>query len=694
MTRNNEVEVPIKVSVVVPVFNPGEHIAASIDSLLAQTMPADELELIFVDDGSTDGTPALLHRLAEDNPQVRVFHEPASGWAGRPRNVGLAAATGEYVLFVDQDDWLGDEAVARMYAMARRNRSDIVIGTMIGINRGVPVVLFRKSLELATIHDSPIIDSLTPHKMFRRQFLLDSGLRFPEGPRRLEDHVFVVAAYFAAERISVLSDYACYFHISRGDRKNAGFRPLEPRSYLAYLAEALDIVDANTEPGPARDRLHRRWLRVEIVGRLRGAKLLRADPDFREEFVREARTLVKDRFSVGVDAGLSPLEHLVARLLRSGDLPALLQLATWESNLRVQAHLRGTRWEQGSLVLDVAAVLLDGADKPVKLQARNGSRVLMPPLSPGITESLPPDLLEVGDRTVSLDLFARHTGTGTEQFLSGSLSPQEGPGLSATSISRLPVSAGSGGAEPLTDGTWEIFARWRFFGWIFSPPVTVPAHAAGGDAAGGPALIGAAARLAWPHRTLRGNLRLQLTGASPKVATTAPDVRVDRRRSTASAQDHLLSLDLTLNLETDQSRHVTVQLSRDGSQPGHEWPGVLNPVHTADGSPATSRLCVTIGERLPARGRWKLGLSPDGVAYRLPVACPLKVRENGSVRLGRNPPRSYKARVLALVPAVVTRQMRALPNRAWVLKLLPAVLVRQARALRNRTRTSPSRRSS
>ena len=257
---------PIKVSVVVPVFNPGEHIATSIDSLLTQTMAAEELELIFVDDGSTDSAPARLDQLAQDNAQVRVIHEPASGWAGRPRNVGLEAATGEYVMFVDQDDWLGDDALTRMYEMACRNRSDIVIGKMIGINRGVPVELFRKTWEVATIHDSPIIDSLTPHKMFRREFLLETGLRFPEGPRRLEDHVFVVAAYFAAKGISVLSDYACYYHISRVDQGNAGFRPLDPRAYLKNLAEALDVVDANTEPGPARDRLHRRWMRVEMGG--------------------------------------------------------------------------------------------------------------------------------------------------------------------------------------------------------------------------------------------------------------------------------------------------------------------------------------------------------------------------------------------------------------------------------------------
>jgi glycosyltransferase involved in cell wall biosynthesis len=659
-----EVEMPIKVSVVVPVYNPGEHIAESVESLLAQTMPADELELIFVDDGSTDDTPALLDRLAEEHEQIRVFHEPASGWAGRPRNVGLEAAVGEYVQFVDQDDWLGDEALTRLYAMARRNGSDIVIGKMIGINRNVPVLLFGKSWDNATIHNSPIIDSLTPHKMFRREFLLESGLRFPEGPRRLEDHIFVVAAYFAAERISVLSDYACYFHISRGDQGNAGLRQVEPRGYIANIAEALDIVDKFTEPGAARDRLHRRWMRIEILGRLRGARFLQEPPAYREEFVREARSLVNDRFAPGVDAGLSPIEHLVAWILRNGDLAAFVQVADWESKLSVQARLRGARWHLGNLVLDVAGVLVDGTGKPVELRASAESRVLTPPLPPHIVDALPPDILEVGHRAISMDLFARHLETGTVQFLPGSHDAEEGLRLAAISISHLPIAAGFGDVGPLSDGIWEIFARWRAFGMTFSPRVNVRAQAPGDDdPVGGPALVGDLPRLARPYRTVGGNLRVELTGASPAIPTTVPKLRVDRGRSTASADDQALELDVSLHLETDRSRRVMVHVGRGGSENSHVWPAVLDPVRPDDGDPATCRLSTTGGQKPLATGRWKLRLSPDNVAYRLPVACDLVVGKSGSMRLGRNPAHTYRAWVLSLFPSALLRLARAARQR-------------------------------
>ena len=318
-------EVQQKVSVVIPVYNPGRYIDDCIQSMLDQSLPADEYEVLFVDDGSTDDTPAHLDRLAAEHSQLRVVHIPNSGWPGKPRNVGVNHARGEYVQFVDQDDTMAPEALARLYDLGARNDADIVIGKVTSDFRGVPHGVFRHTRNQVTIHDFPLIDSLTPHKMFRRDFLRDHGIAFPEGKRRLEDQLYMVRAYFPAKTVSVLGDYPCYFYRKRDDGKNAGTARIEPRGYYANLREVLDTVIANTEPGEFRDKLLRRFYRVEMLGRLSEPSYPKHDDEFRGRLFREVHQLAADYITDGVEQGLGGLLRLRSVLLRANRPAELLR---------------------------------------------------------------------------------------------------------------------------------------------------------------------------------------------------------------------------------------------------------------------------------------------------------------------------------------------------------------------------------
>ncbi len=118
---------------------------------------------------------------------------------------------------------------------------------------------------------------LKPHKLFRRQFLIDSEIRFPEGKRRLEDQAFVLTAYFLADAISVVGDYVCYHHHRRPDRGNAVSTPWEPAFYYKYVREDLDIIERYTTPGTFRNRLISRFIGVEMITRLSGPQVPRGD---------------------------------------------------------------------------------------------------------------------------------------------------------------------------------------------------------------------------------------------------------------------------------------------------------------------------------------------------------------------------------------------------------------------------------
>jgi glycosyltransferase involved in cell wall biosynthesis len=344
----------VKVSVVVPVYNPGRDIDDCVRSLLDQSLPASEYEAIFVDDGSTDATPARLDELAAEHANVRVEHIPNSGWPGRPRNVGIELARGDYVYFVDNDDWIGREALERMHAMAQRDDADIVIGKVVGHGKSVPRNLFRRNRSGVDLEWDALLWLLTPHKLWRRDFLDAHALRFPEGRRRLEDHVFVMRAYFSSPRISVLADYPCYHWVLRDREVNASWGYLDPVSYFANMREVLDVVDAHTEPGPFRDRLYARWYRGKMLNRVEKV-LSNPDLERRRALYVAMHELAVERFPESVDARLPFNMAQRSRLLRAGDFDALAALAELERGLRAQARAVAVRQADGVVELELEA---------------------------------------------------------------------------------------------------------------------------------------------------------------------------------------------------------------------------------------------------------------------------------------------------------------------------------------------------
>lgn len=114
-----------KVSVIIPVYNDEKHLKQCVESVLTQTYT--NLEIILVDDGSTDHTPEICEEYREKYDQIRVLHKK-NGGVGSSRNAGLALATGEYVLFVDNDDWLEKHHIEELYKLAKENNVDIAAG--------------------------------------------------------------------------------------------------------------------------------------------------------------------------------------------------------------------------------------------------------------------------------------------------------------------------------------------------------------------------------------------------------------------------------------------------------------------------------------------------------------------------------------------------------------------------------------
>lgn len=469
-------------SVVVPVFQPGPSFDDLIASLDRQTLDAAAFEVLLCDDGSGEPTGERLAAIARTRPNVRVLSLPHSGWPGMPRNHGIDAARGTYVQFVDQDDYLFDSALEKLCDYADLHGSDVILGKEVGIGRSLPRRIFRQDIPDATLGTDPLLEMLTPHKMFRTSFLRENGVRFPEGKVRLEDHLFVMQAYFAASKISILASVPCYAWVKQPG--SASSSRIEPETYFPHLETVLDLVEAHTEPGRLRDRLLRHWFRGKILKRVAGRRLVKYPDEYRDRLLDVVTPLVQKRFGPGVDAGLGFPHRIRAALLRADRRDDLLRLAEFESDLTCRAVVTAARWSRGgglyltlrvtltrdgqdALVFEsspAASTTAAGASASAGSGAKKSTRLASLPLSS--TEGLPENLL-VADgelRNDRVDLVLRDAATGDERTIAG-----RHPGrLDAVGVSIDPLKVF--GPEDQSSGG-PLSVKVRRAGWTFEVPL-------------------------------------------------------------------------------------------------------------------------------------------------------------------------------------------------------------------------------
>jgi hypothetical protein len=364
----------VRVSVVVPVYNPGPHFDDLLASLLRQTLPATEFEVLFCDDGSDSATRQRLAAATAGQPHLKVLQLEHSGWPGRPRNAGIDAAQGRYLFFCDHDDRLADQGLERLCDYADANGSDVVFGKVIGVGRELRLRTFQRNVPRAVLGLDPLLDLLTPHKLFRTAFVREHGIRFPEGRVRLEDHMFVLRAYFAARVISILADHPCYYWTVRQDRPSASAGLIDPGTYFGFLRQVLDIVEVGCGPGEQLDRLLPHWYGLKVLDRV-GPVLLDYPAEHRTALLETLHPLVQERFPARIDQHLPFPLRLRSALLRAGRDEDLRALAAVEAAMTCTASVTSaSRTADGRLRLAVRAELTLGNGRPLGFSRGPGAR--------------------------------------------------------------------------------------------------------------------------------------------------------------------------------------------------------------------------------------------------------------------------------------------------------------------------------
>jgi poly(ribitol-phosphate) beta-N-acetylglucosaminyltransferase len=314
------------VSVIVAVYNTMPYLTACLDSLVGQTIGLDRLEVVAVDDGSTDGSGAELDRYAKRYPDtVRVLHQPNSGGPAAPSNAALDQARGRYVFFIGSDDHLGPEALERLVAAADRWDSDVVFGRMVGTNkRYVHQAVYATTQEHLDLFDSDLPWSLSNTKLFRRDLIERHGLRFRTDMPMGSDQPFTLEACVRAKKVSVLADYDYYYAVKRNNAQNITYASrFEER--LRCAEELVGFVAGLIEPGPSRDAVLVRHFSWEVAKLLR-EEFLDLPPDVQQHVHDRIRKLAEAYLTEGVLTRMAPDLRLRLAVARDGDLARLREL--------------------------------------------------------------------------------------------------------------------------------------------------------------------------------------------------------------------------------------------------------------------------------------------------------------------------------------------------------------------------------
>jgi poly(ribitol-phosphate) beta-N-acetylglucosaminyltransferase len=246
------------VSVIVPVYNVELYLGQCLDAIFGQTMSKNEYEVLAVNDGSTDGSLAILQSYASANQNLRVFTIPNSGSAGEPRNVGLLHARGRYVFFVDADDLIAPMTLTSMARVGDETGSDVILCRSENHGEGTrptPRSMFTRDHFAEDFVESLAYRTLSALKMFRRSLIEKHCIRFPTDYRIGEDLPFTMKAYLVGNHVSILSDQPYYYVRTREDGKSTTQLGQSPWDNMTKNLNVIKVVEQYTSPGPRRDIL-------------------------------------------------------------------------------------------------------------------------------------------------------------------------------------------------------------------------------------------------------------------------------------------------------------------------------------------------------------------------------------------------------------------------------------------------------
>lgn len=329
-----------KISVILPIYNVEEYIDTCMYSLLNQTY-INDLEVIMVDDGSTDDSRIIIERYALDYENFYAYHKKNEG-AGIARNYGLKLAKGDYVHFLDPDDFLEKDFYKILYDLAKKEDSDLVICNALRFRRYKlwKEKLFKNTFQgigenLSSTHikEMPqlVYDATVWNKLFKREFIKEKNIKFPEEKIAYQDIIFSLKAHYFAKKVGITNKTLYYWRLRYNTSTTQKVNNI--KNFKDRIKNLYFVYDFLNEFNVEEEIVHEefiKWLKHDLKIFLNRFNTF--DEYYKKEIVEKTNKLLK-LMPNNITEQLSSFERILYKIIEDKDIKLLSEFIKIEKDL-------------------------------------------------------------------------------------------------------------------------------------------------------------------------------------------------------------------------------------------------------------------------------------------------------------------------------------------------------------------------
>ena len=337
-----------KISVIIPIYNVEDYLEDTLDSILNQTI-LDDIEVLMIDDGSTDNSRYIIERYALDYENFFAFHKENNG-QGVARNFGLKHAKGEYIHFLDSDDIIIPDSYEKLYDVVNRGNYDFIVANVLRFDRYncKNEKLFKNSLhglkentKLSGLDNHPqlVWDSIACNKLIKKQFLEEKNIKFLEKKIYFEDLLFSMECYCKSESFVFLDYYFYYWRLrtnsSSVTQNNQDIKNFKDRLEIIRLIK--DLIIKYDFKDSTVNVLYEKWLSHDLLLFIK--KIENYPLDSIDNLLDEILDIISS-IPMELKENLNSYSKVVYKMIEKKDVGSLLYFAPLQNKLKKNPDMR------------------------------------------------------------------------------------------------------------------------------------------------------------------------------------------------------------------------------------------------------------------------------------------------------------------------------------------------------------------